>query len=156
MLQIGIIGHSQPSEEIYNLALKLGKVVGQNFSENQISILCGGKTGVMEAFCKGIKQVNPKILTVGILPSADKSEANPYIDIKLSTGIGFARNYIIVNSSDLLIAIGYGYGTLSEIAFALRINKPIYGIKTWDILKNRFEKIEDVVDIINLHLGRSG
>ena len=127
MIVIGIIGDSEASEEEYKFAY----ILGAELAKRGFVIISGGRTGVMEAVSKGAKSAGG--LTLAILPSADKSEANPYIYIKLSTGIGFARNYVIVNSSDLLIAIGYGYGTLSEIAFALNEGKRVYGIDTWDI-----------------------
>ncbi|MBF0553114.1 MAG: TIGR00725 family protein [Nitrospirae bacterium] len=94
-------------------------------------LICGGLEGVMEAVCKGAKGVGG--LTVGILPQGDKKSANRHVDIPIATGMGAARNAIIAQTADVLIAIGGAYGTLSEIAYALQFNKPVIGLKTWDI-----------------------
>jgi uncharacterized protein (TIGR00725 family) len=85
----------------------------------------------MEASAKGAKEGGG--ITVGILPGFEPSSANPFIDIKVVTGLSHARNVIVVRSSDALIAINGGYGTLSEIAIALKLNKPVIGMNTWDI-----------------------
>jgi uncharacterized protein (TIGR00725 family) len=89
-------------------------------------VLCGGLGGVMEAVAKGAKTNGG--ITVGILPGGDPSAANPYIDIPLATGLGEMRNFLIVRSAHALIAIGGGTGTLSEVALAQRIGKPIVGL----------------------------
>ncbi|GAH11670.1 unnamed protein product, partial [marine sediment metagenome] len=94
-------------------------------------LICGGRGGVMEAACKGAKE--EKGITIGVLPGNDKENANPYIDIPIVTGMGEARNVIIARSSDAVIAIAGKYGTLSEIAFALRFDVPVVGIATWNI-----------------------
>jgi hypothetical protein len=85
----------------------------------------------MEAACKGAKQFGG--LTVGILPSFDGKDANNYVDVKIPTGIGYARNILVVRAADAIVAINGKYGTLSEIAFAFNEDKPVFGIDTWDI-----------------------
>jgi uncharacterized protein (TIGR00725 family) len=85
----------------------------------------------MEAAARGAKAEGGT--TIGILPQDKKDEANPYIDIPIATGFGEGRNVIIVRTADALIAVGGEYGTLSEIAFALRMGKPVIGLNTWDI-----------------------
>ena len=85
----------------------------------------------MEAACRGAKQAGG--LTVGILPGSDRSDANPYVDVALPTGLGEARNALVVRAADAVIAIGGGYGTLSEIALALKAGKPVIGLDTWEI-----------------------
>jgi uncharacterized protein (TIGR00725 family) len=85
----------------------------------------------MEAACRGAKECGGA--TVGILPGADRSDANPHVDIAIPTGLGEARNALVVRAADALIAIGGGYGTLSEIAFALKAGKRVVGLGTWDV-----------------------
>ncbi|MFN3471112.1 MAG: TIGR00725 family protein, partial [Aquificaceae bacterium] len=94
-------------------------------------VVCGGRSGVMEAVCKGAKEA--KGLTVGILPSYEGEEANPYVDIKIRTGMNWNRNPLVVASGDVVVAIGGNWGTLSEIAYALILGKPIIGYKTHNI-----------------------
>ena len=86
---------------------------------------------MMEAACKGAKSASGR--TIGILPGHDKGEANPYIDIPIVTGLGYMRNNLVVKNADIVIAIDGKEGTLSEIAFALQMKKPLLGINTWDI-----------------------
>jgi uncharacterized protein (TIGR00725 family) len=85
----------------------------------------------MEAACRGAKQAGGT--TLGILPGSDRSAANPYVDFALPTGLGEARNALVVRAADVVIAVGGGYGTLSEIGLALRIGKPVIGLDTWDV-----------------------
>lgn len=85
----------------------------------------------MEAACRGAKQAGGT--TIGILPGTDRSAANPFVDVAIPTGLGEARNALVVRAADALIAIGGAYGTLSEIAFALKAGKQVAGIGTWDV-----------------------
>jgi uncharacterized protein (TIGR00725 family) len=85
----------------------------------------------MEAACRGAKEADG--LTVGILPGSDRSDANPFVDVALPSGLGEARNALVVRAADVVIAIGGGYGTLSEIALSLKAGKPVVGLGTWDI-----------------------
>jgi uncharacterized protein (TIGR00725 family) len=96
-----------------------------------VVLICGGLGGVMEAACRGARQAGGT--TVGILPGTDRSAANPYVDIAIATGLGEARNAIVARSADALIAIGGAYGTLSEIAFALKAGKRVVGLGTWEV-----------------------
>jgi len=139
-MQIGVIGASKCSKEAEEIAFK----VGQEIARHRAVLVCGGLTGVMEHAAKGAKSEGG--LTVGILPGFNPQDANPYIDIKIVTGLSYARNIIIVRSSDALIAIEGGYGTLSEIAFALQAGKPIIGINTWKI--DPIIVIKDPVDAV--------
>jgi uncharacterized protein (TIGR00725 family) len=90
--------------------------------------------GVMEAVCRGAKSKGG--LTVGILPGQDSSMANPWVDIPVVTGIGEARNVTVVKSAQAVIAIGGSYGTLSEIAYALKSSIPVIGLNTWSLSRN--------------------
>jgi len=123
---IGIIGAGSCDENIWRIAEDMGRKV----AESGAALVCGGLGGVMEAASKGAKESGG--LTIGILPGFAKDEANPYIDIPIATGLSHARNVLVVRSSDVVIAISGGYGTLSEIALALKMEKPVIGINTWD------------------------
>ncbi len=122
---IGVIGASKISQEIERIAYE----VGYEIANRGGILVCGGLGGVMEAACQGAKKAGG--ISIGILPSFNRNEANPYVDFAISTGLQEARNLIIVRTSDALIAIAKGYGTLSEIAFALKLEKPVIGIRTW-------------------------
>ena len=100
--------------------------VGRLLAEQDAVLLCGGLGGVMEAAARGAKQGGG--LTLGILPGSDAAEANPYIDVSLATGMGEMRNALIVRAAHAVIAIGGGWGTLSEIALAQRVNTPVVGL----------------------------
>jgi uncharacterized protein (TIGR00725 family) len=105
--------------------------VGSELARRGAVLVCGGLGGVMEAACRGAKEEGGT--TVGILPGAQRSQANPHVDVALATGLGEARNALVVRAADALIAVGGGYGTLSEIALALKAGVPVVGIETWDI-----------------------
>jgi uncharacterized protein (TIGR00725 family) len=124
---IGIIGAGDASVEERNIAQEVGKEIARN----GCTLLCGAMGGVMEASCQGAKSHGGT--TIGILPGTSKAGCNPYIDYPIVTGMGHGRNIIVASSSDAIIAIGGSFGTLSEIAFALRLKIPIIGIKTWDV-----------------------
>ena len=94
-------------------------------------LVCGGRGGVMEAACRGAKAAGGT--TVGILPGTDRGEANQYVDVAIATGLGEMRNALIVRAVDALIAVGGEFGTLSEVALALKAGKPVVGIGTWDL-----------------------
>ncbi|MCX5781560.1 MAG: TIGR00725 family protein [Elusimicrobia bacterium] len=126
-LIIGVLGGNECSGEIGKIAYQ----IGQEIAKAGHILICGGLGGVMEHACKGAKEAGG--LTIGILPGKEKFEANDYIDIPIVTAMSHARNAIIVRTADILVAIGGKYGTLSEIALAKAIDKPVYGLKTWEI-----------------------
>jgi uncharacterized protein (TIGR00725 family) len=127
---IAVIGDSSCSPE----EAKLAETVGELLAQRGVTVICGGLTGVMEAICRGAKSKGG--LTVGILPGQDSSMANPWVDIPVVTGIGEARNVAVVKSAQAVIAIGGSYGTLSEIAYALKSNIPVIGLNTWSLSRN--------------------
>ncbi len=141
-LQISVIGAGNCSAETASLAYDVGKHIAQN----NCVLLCGGLGGVMEHAAKGAKKNGGQ--TIGILPGFDISDANPYIDIAIPTGISHARNVLVVRSGMACIAIEGSYGTLSEIAIALKLNKPVVGLSSWDIAPEIIKAIspEDAVD----------
>jgi hypothetical protein len=124
---IGVIGQSVCGDDLYRLAYDLGWEIARRGA----ILICGGLGGVMEAACRGAKEAGG--LTVGILPGHSRADANPFVDIAIATGLGEARNLIIVHTASALLACGGQAGTLSEIAFALRAGKILAGIATWKI-----------------------
>jgi len=127
---IAVIGNSACSPE----EAKLAESVGELLARRGATLICGGLDGVMEAACRGAKSKGG--LTVGILPGQDPGAANPWVDVPLVTGIGEARNVAVVKSARAVIAIGGSYGTLSEIAYALKSNIPVIGLNTWSLSRN--------------------
>ena len=136
-IRIGVIGGSSVSDEVYKLAEEVGKEIARAGA----ILVCGGLGGVMVAACKGAKEEGG--FTIGILPTRDKENANPYVDIAIPTGLGEGRNMLVVLNSDGIIAIDGAYGTLTEIAYALLYKKPIVGLNTWKISLNGYR--EEVV-----------
>ena len=110
---------------------RLAQRLGAEIAKLGAIVVCGGLGGVMEAVAKGAKRA--KGVTVGILPSEDKKDANQYIDIAITTGMGYTRNTLVVGSADIVVALPGKYGTLSEIAFALNAKKPVISLGSWNI-----------------------
>lgn len=126
-IQIGVLGASSCGPEIEEMAYEVGKEIARQGAV----LLCGGLGGVMEAAARGAKDAGG--LTVGILPGASASEANPHIDLRIVTDMGHARNVVLVRSADAVIAVAGGFGTLSEIAIARKIGVPCIGLHTWNL-----------------------
>ncbi len=124
---VGVIGQGECDQELARLAEEVGRGIAQAGA----ALVCGGMGGVMEAACCGARQAGG--LTIGILPGTNRAQANSFVDIVIATGMGEARNLAIIRTSDVLIAIGGSYGTLSEIGFALKMGKRVIGLGTWDI-----------------------
>lgn len=147
-MQIGVIGAGDCSADAGYLAYEVGKLIAQS---NAV-LICGGLGGVMEHAAKGAKEAGG--LTVGVLPGFEIKDANPYIDIAIPTGLSHARNVLVVRSSTAVIAIEGSYGTLSEIAVALKLGRPVIGLNTWDIgpeiirAANAREAVEKAVQAI--------
>ena len=127
MLVLGVVGASSCSPEVESLAYSLGSEI----AERGAALVCGGHGGVMQAACRGARAHGG--LTIAILPGDDPSSANPFVDIPVATGMGEARNVILVRSSACLVAVGGEYGTLSEIAFALKLGIPVVGLESWHL-----------------------
>ncbi len=124
---VGVIGSGDDDPELAELAERVGTLL----AERGLVLVNGGLGGVMAASARGCRRAGG--LTVGLLPGTDPSEANPEIDIPVPTGMGEMRNLLVVRASSGLIAVGGGYGTLSEIALALKAGKPVVGLKTWNV-----------------------
>ncbi|WP_461831677.1 TIGR00725 family protein [Aquifex sp.] len=149
MRQISVIGSSKANEEEYEVAYRLGK----ELAKLGLVVVCGGRTGVMEAVCKGAKEEGG--LTVGILPSYDGHEANPYVDIRINTGLNWNRNPLVVASGEMVVAIGGNYGTLSEIAYALILGKYVVGYKTHKVEGvKHVNSLEEILKEVKNFFGR--
>jgi uncharacterized protein (TIGR00725 family) len=114
--------------------LALGEAVGRLISEAGAVLVCGGMGGVMEAAAGGCHEAGGR--SVGILPGAVRSDANPYVTVAVATGMGEARNAVVVRTADAVIAVAGEFGTLSEIALALKMGKPVVGLGTWELAKH--------------------
>jgi uncharacterized protein (TIGR00725 family) len=123
---VGVIGAGECSDSTYQMARNLGLEIGKK----GWILVCGGLGGVMEGAAKGCAEAEG--MTLGILPGLERDSANPYIKIPLPTGLGEGRNILVVRASDVLVSIAGGYGTLSEIALALKMNKRVVGLETWE------------------------
>lgn len=119
---VGVIGASDADSDMYEIA----REVGGEIARRGWWLLCGGLGGVMEAACRGAREAGGH--TIGILPGADRNAANPWVEIAVVTGMAEARNIIIARTAHVCIAIGGGYGTLSEIAFCMKFGTPIIAL----------------------------
>ncbi len=127
---IAVIGGNQCSPREADVA----EAVGRELAEKGATLICGGLGGVMEAACRGARATGG--ITIGILPGEIRQAANPYVQIPIVTGIGYARNVIVAKSAQAVIAVGGSYGTLSEISHALQSNIPVIGLNTWSLSRN--------------------
>ena len=127
---LGVIGGgSSASPEGVALAEEVGFLIARA----DAVLICGGLNGVMEASAKGAKRGGG--LTLGVLPTGNKADANPYIDLPIATAMSTARNLIIVRTADALIAVNGSYGTLSEMAHAFDLGKTVFALRTWPMEK---------------------
>lgn len=126
-MRIGVIGGDPCSEREARLAYEVGQEIGRRGH----TLISGGRGGVMREACRGAREAGGQ--TIGILPGDDASEANEFVDVPIVTGLGHARNVVVVRTSEALIAVGGRYGTLSEIAHALIHERPVAGLGTWQL-----------------------
>lgn len=133
---VAVVGAGRCSAEVAALAEAVGRELGQRGAV----VVCGGLGGVMEAACRGAKSAGG--VTVGILPGTARRDANPHVDIPIVTGMGEARNVLVVRSAQAVIAISGEYGTLSEIAHALKLGIPVVGLRTWQLAKDSLQREE--------------
>jgi uncharacterized protein (TIGR00725 family) len=111
--------------------LAAAETVGRELAARGAVVVCGGRGGVMEAACRGAKAAGGT--TLGILPGYDRADANEFVDLAVATGLGEARNALVVRAADAVVAVGGEWGTLSEIALALRAGKRVVGLGTWEL-----------------------
>lgn len=133
---IAVIGPANCTEHQADLAERIGTLI----AEQGAVLVCGGRGGVMEAACKGAMAAGGT--TVGILPGSDVGDGNPYLTIALPTGLGEARNALVASAGQAVIAIGGSYGTLSEIALALKAGRKVIGLETWSASDHAAEELE--------------
>jgi hypothetical protein len=126
-IRVGVIGGNHPEPRYLEIAREVGRLI----AERGAILVCGGLGGIMAEAARGAREAGGT--TIGILPGQRLRDANPFIDIPIATGIGYARNSIVAMNADVLIAVDGEYGTLSEIAFGRIYGKPIVGLGTWDI-----------------------
>jgi len=124
---ISVIGGSAPPEWALEAAYEVGRLIAQRGA----ILVCGGLGGVMESACRGAKSAGG--VTVGILPTSNRADANPFVDIAIPTGLGVARNLLVVRSGDAVIAVDGAWGTLSEIALAKNIGRTVIGLGSFQL-----------------------
>lgn len=122
---VGVIGAGQPSAQGLASARELGRLLAQGGA----TIICGGLGGIMAAVCQGARAAGGE--TIGLLPGGDAAAANPYVTLPIPTGMGHARNVLIAQAAEVLVAVEGEYGTLSEIAIALKLGKPVFSLGSW-------------------------
>lgn len=141
--QIVVIGSSRSTKEEEKLAYE----VGREIAKAGYILVCGGKEGVMEAACKGAKEMSGT--TVGIIPDEIPEGGNKYLDVVIPTGIGYARNYIVQNSGIAIILIGGNYGSLSELAYALQFKKKVIALNSnWSKIDKKIIIAKDAKDAV--------
>jgi hypothetical protein len=146
---ISVIGGHDCSKEVEQIAQNLGKKLAKVVD----ILISGGLSGIMKAVCQGFQAGGG--LTIGIIPSYNKKDANPFVDIVIPTGLGLARNVLVVKAADVVVALPGGAGTLSEIAYALQFGIPVISLGSWDIegvIKTK--TVEEVVEKVKSLLGK--
>lgn len=144
---IGVIGSGNREKSRDDLAEEVGRLIG----DRGAVLVCGGLSGVMEAASRGCAKAGGT--TIGILPGSEKTDANPHIRFPIPTGMGVARNVLVVRASDAVIALSGGPGTMSEIALALNIGKPVIDLGNWNIEGTM--KIHSAEDAVLLALDKA-
>jgi uncharacterized protein (TIGR00725 family) len=126
---VAVVGPAQAGLEESQAAEEIGRCLARAGAV----LVCGGLGGVMEAACRGAAEAGG--LSVGLLPGLRRDEGNPWLGVAVPTGMGEARNALVVRAADAVVAVGGGWGTLSEVALALKAGKPVVGISTWELAK---------------------
>lgn len=124
---MSVVGSGTATRELYEQAREVGRLV----AERGATIVCGGRSGVMEAAARGATEARG--VAIGILPDEDRERANEYLSYSVATGTGHARNLAVVCSGDVVISVGGEYGTLSEIGLALKVGRPVVALESWDL-----------------------
>jgi uncharacterized protein (TIGR00725 family) len=128
-LHVAVVGGGHAPPEECDQAARVGRAL----AEAGVVVVCGGLGGVMEAACRGARDGGGT--SVGILPGADRDNANTYVDVALATGMGEGRNVLVVRNADAVVAVGGEFGTLSEVALALQAGISVIGLGTWELAK---------------------
>jgi uncharacterized protein (TIGR00725 family) len=124
---VSVVGSGTASGELYEKARQIGRLV----AERGGTLICGGRSGVMEAAARGAAEAGGT--AIGILPDEDRTRANKYLSHSIATGTGHARNLAVVCSGDVIIAVGGEYGTLSEIGLARKVGRPVVALRSWEL-----------------------
>jgi len=144
---VAVVGPNEASPP----ELQAAEDIGAGLAAAGAVVVTGGLGGVMEAACRGARSRRGS--TVGILPGEDRAEANGWVEIAIATGLGELRNGLVVRAADAIIAVGGAYGTLSEVALALKLGRPVVGLGTWEV--HGIEHVstpEEALDRIARHL----
>jgi hypothetical protein len=136
---VAVVGAGEADEELAAAA----EEVGRRLAQAGAAVVCGGLGGVMEAACRGAKSAEG--LTIGILPGRRRADANRWVDVAIPTGMGETRNALVVLSADALVAVGGEHGTLSEVAFGLKLGRPVVGLRTWRLVRGDGAMDESIV-----------
>lgn len=146
---VSVIGGRTCNREVEQIAQNLGKKLAKVVD----ILITGGLSGIMEVVCKGFKSAGG--LTIGIIPGYGKNEANHFVDIVIPTGLGLARNVLVVKSADVVVALPGEAGTLSEIAYCLQFGIPVISLKSWDIQGViKVNTVEEAIDRVRELLKR--
>ena len=158
---VAVVGPGEASPGQVAVAEEVGRLLALRGAV----VVCGGLGGVMEAACRGARAGGGS--SVGILPGGDRRAANAFVDVAIATGLGEARNALVVRAADVVVAVGGSWGTLSEIALALRAGKRVVGVGTWEVTRpegapaagggaaaDGIERAADAAEAVELALGR--
>lgn len=148
-LYLGVIGAGHCNHNVDKLAEQVGRAIA---IEGAV-LVCGGLGGVMTAAARGARSAGGQ--TIGILPGNSKDDANEFIDIAIPTGIGEARNVVIIKTADAVVALPGEFGTLSEMAFCMKLNKPLVSLSDWNI-SNEVERFDDPVSAVKRAIQLAG
>lgn len=141
-VHVAVVGAGRPGD-----AEADAETIGRLVAEAGATLVCGGLGGVMEAACRGARSAGGR--TIGILPGTDRGAANAYVDVAIPTGLGEARNTIVVRAADVVVAVGGGHGTLSEIAFAAKVGTPVVGLGTWRLARgDAHDEDDDTIHVV--------
>jgi hypothetical protein len=127
MRYVAVVGPGEATAQ----EIAAAEAIGRGVAEAGAAVVCGGLGGVMEAACRGAAESGG--LTIGLLPGPDRAAANRWVRVAIPTALGELRNGLIVRAADAVVAVGGAYGTLSEIALALKTGVPVIGLGTWQI-----------------------
>lgn len=145
-MRVSVIGGGSVEPDVAAVAASVGRLLG----ERGHAVVCGGLGGVMEAACRGAREADGH--TIGILPGGERSAANPYVETAVATGLGNARNVLVVLNGDAVVAIDGAAGTLSEIGHALDVGRPVAGLDTHPVPGvEPVESAEAAVEYVEAH-----
>ena len=124
---VSVVGSGTATGDLYEKAREVGRLVAARGG----TVVCGGRSGVMEAAARGATEAGG--VAIGILPDEDRGQANEHLSYSIATGTGHARNLAVVCSGDAVISVGGEYGTLSEMGLALKVGRPVVALESWDL-----------------------